>query len=632
MSTLAKAFFAAQDETRRIAMEQDADSVAAQQTEEDKDLDKIEEILETPATDTPVDDAAPAADDAVPAATDEVVPDADAVPEVPEVPEVPAVEVTDEVPTDVRADEVAVPADDAVTDAIVEPVADVTPAEPVVEEAAAPVEPPVAQAASSDPGVSVDQVEAVNQISNLLDAASGARSAKEVIAEVAEVTEGVQNVRDVAEVINEDKGGVTIESLALLSLSLESFTNRLGLPAVDLGVDMESFATPGERKLVSMEAIDELLRTLQSGGDVLDKRSVESLSLLVEKLKEAVATAKTRLATVISQASMREGEIEGSVDVSDGLATMLGVNGAIPDDLGEYFRRYGEYGQIIVGDFVTAAFQSAMEASSFPTSLCFENPEGFWKSVAEKAEKIGDPRKKFTAQQLEMAMPNGTALFTGPAGELNTANEALKLLTEYTVGFAPLDPVDVTKTEAAEGSSATRKALQPSEIKDIGNSLYAIFEKADLSKLAADGTNVWPSALAAVKAAKEVLVQAPESLQGTMGVDTTLIPRYLDTVFSLSAYPALHFLTNLVFTSNAIVLYAERSLSPIKAPEPEPVVEAPVVDETVPADDAVGEEIPAVDDVATDDAAPAADDAVPDDVAATLAEAEDAAAGDEATS
>ena len=79
---------------------------------------------------------------------------------------------------------------------------------------------------------------------------------------------------------------------------------------------------------------------------------------------------------------------------------------------------------------------------------------------------------------------------------------------------------------------------------------------------------------------------------------------YLNTVFTLSAWPALHLLANLVFTANAFLLLAERSISGQSAEE-EPAFNPE--EDGIPDDEEGTDEV--LDDAAAANAGQAANDA-----------------------
>lgn len=567
----------------------------------------------------------------------------------------------------------------------------------------------------------IDEVEAIHNIARLTEAAAGARDAQAVVSEVREVEERAVEYRALAEVINEETGGLSVESFAVLTLGLESLTKELGLPPIDLGIGMEDFKAKGQRVKISLEALDELIKSVRRGGRTLEKSSVEAINRLLTALGEALPAAQQRLASVTAQAAQRSGEtIGGSVEVDDGLKQALSVGGEIPSDLPRYFRDYAEYGTALLCDFAPNALAAAIEASSLPASLRFDSADSFWTSVGEKLDKVGDPRSKLTDAQKALALPGLGVLFSQQCGEYESTTPALKAMSEFTNNCRPLDPIEITDEEeqaaaaepameadgdeadltipslddvatpaaaddtaAAPPADATPPAddplttdpvvdapvldaapiadvapvpagpatLQPADIKDIGKTLYAVFEKIDLPALAEKGKAAWPESIAAVVSMREVLAQTPVELRGPLGMEADLIPAYLDTVYTLSAWPVLHYLVNLVYTTNAFVLYAERSLAAPKdapAPEPtpaeevpavvaeEPVAEAPI-DTAAPAETVVEETgVAATDDAeglaaasaaATVDEVPAAADTADSDLPPDIAEAVAAADG-----
>jgi hypothetical protein len=83
--------------------------------------------------------------------------------------------------------------------------------------------------------------------------------------------------------------------------------------------------------------------------------------------------------------------------------------------------------------------------------------------------------------------------------------------------------------------------------------------------------------IGAVSSLKSRFAEASPEVKMALADQFGLVTKYLDTVYLLSDWPVLNYLSNLVFTTNAFVLYAERSLA---------LPEGAVADEPAPSEPA----------------------------------------------
>lgn len=457
----------------------------------------------------------------------------------------------------------------------------------------------------------------VSDIVELVATQNEAKNAKEYVDELRNVEADATNLREAITLVN-DNGGMSQEAFAMLQISVDSLTSRVGLESFCLIPDADSF-THAPKQLVSFEEINQLIDTVQQGSQRLEAGSAEAVCQLIRAISQALPGVKERLCHVEEISKARQDEIEGNVVFGDGLNIALSVNGQVPDDLVAYLQRYALMGEALFAKYIPAGFAAAMEVSTLPEVLDFNSPEAFWKTAADKIAKIEDPRQMLTQDQLTMILPNGAALF----GEVKTmelpegGNPVIKVIVDFNESRKVNDQSgngdSVQRIEAGQ-SGYGRPAMALNDIRIICRSLCELLDKIDLSKYNDQSKAVRTDVIGAVSTLKGRFSEAPPEMKMLLADQFGQLVKYLDTVYLLSDWPVLNYLSNMIFTVNAFVLYAERSLILPEGGVPdEPPPPAP--DATPPTDPVATDPNAAPVDPAADPSAPA-DGTAPDDAAA----------------
>ncbi len=462
-----------------------------------------------------------------------------------------------------------------------------------VEPAAAPVDANVNQ--------QIQALNPANDVVELVGAKHEATASKEYVDEVRAVSDGLTDVKDAITLANEHQGGLSMQAFGFLQLAINGLTSRVGLESVDVMPSLESFATDAVQQ-VSVEEINTLITTVQEGTTRLEARSVEAVVRLIEALAESLPAAAERLAHVVEIAKAKEDEVEGNVVFGDGLHVALAVDGRVPDDLVAYLQRYALLGAALIENYAPASFKAAMDLSTLPESLDFRTADLFWKTLGEKISPVEDPRAALTEDQLSMVLPNGKALFGAktPVALPEEGHPILKTVLEFNDSRQVQEQTnaDAEQTKIEPGQAGYgRRGLALQDIRVIARSLAELLGKTDISKLTEQSKAVRTDVIGAVTTLKGRFAEASPEVKMALADQFGLVTRYLDTVYLLSDWPVLNYLSNLVFTTNAFVLYAERSLA---------LPEGAVADEAPPA-----EPTPAAEPAAVTDPAAASDGSTP---------------------
>lgn len=435
---------------------------------------------------------------------------------------------------------------------------------------------PQEAAPAAAPGPDTDTSETVQEVVELTEALAEASSAEDVVKQARRMSDNITDISETTEVVNEN-GGVTMESLAILKLALRHHTTNLERTELNLGVSLESFAGHPHttRQLVSLEEVNDLITELEFSQPVLERQAIESLDRVVVALNDALPSARDRLKAVISTANGSSDEREGSpVQIDDGLNSTLQFGGSMPDDLANELQSYVSLGKSVLGNYSETAIRSAQAASLLTNAVDFSSPSAFWEKVGAVVDAVADPRNVLTRTQLEAGLPGGASLFGEAGQELEAANPVLKKLMDFNGNYAPLEAMMAIKSS---GTETTYPAMSASKIVLVGKALLDVLCCDSIAARLSDGKKLWPEAQDAIRHLRETLGNAPQNIEYEAGADFSQLSKFVEISYSLATWPLVNYLTNLVLTVNAFVLFAERSLK-AEHEAVDPVVEVPDVE------------------------------------------------------
>lgn len=434
---------------------------------------------------------------------------------------------------------------------------DTTVTEPSVATTGEPTE--TTQAAATIPSKSSDTSEAVQEVVELTEALATAQSAEEVVKEANEVREEAKEVVETVEVINEN-GGASMESLALLIPRVNSIGRRMGRDSVNLGISMESFSGMAltDRLKVSLEEVEWMVDEIDVTLPQLERQAIESLDRVVDALKDALPAARDRLRAVVSLASNSTDEREGApVQIGDGVGAALSCGEGEPD-VANQLQAYAQFGKAILGLYTDAAIKAARTASLINNSIVFSSPAAFWEKIDGAVSAVVDPRMSLTCVQVESCLPGGARLFGEAFPTPDAPNKTLCKLFEYNDNYPPLETTVVVKGKA--DSSTTLPALSASKIVLVGKALLDVLCLETIEAKLDESQKLWPEAQDVVRHLRETLENPPQEIDNACGADFSQIQKFIEVNYSLATWPLLNYLTNLVLTVNAFVVFAERSL------------------------------------------------------------------------
>lgn len=394
-------------------------------------------------------------------------------------------------------------------------------------------------------------VRAVGDAGQLHDACQEAEGEAETLTEL----------RDVVEVVNEGETW-SAESFTLLVLQLESISKRHGLNQIDIGVTLADLKANDGRVKVSVEEINKILDAIGASSADLEERSITALVELLNAIGDAVPKAYIRLRELLTEAETKNDRagLQQVTFPDTRVKQRLVVNNEVPTPLSAYINEYCKYGDTLLTKYSEVSFQSVMKAGLFQTSVTELTFAGFWDGIDEKLKQISDPRCELTDGQKALTLPGAGPLF-GPKQEIE--GDALTVrdrLVRFATSNAPTS-LSAFAVEVQVGEAETSMpALQPAEIRDCLRYLIDFGDTVNVKGVADNCKAAWVDASRTIHMVRDTLKSADESLLAALDGDDRLLPNYLSTLFTLSAWPVLNFLTNLVLFTNAFADYAAASL------------------------------------------------------------------------
>ena len=208
--------------------------------------------------------------------------------------------------------------------------------------------------------------------------------------------------------------------------------------------------------------------------------------------------------------------------------------------------------------------------------------------AAEEEEELDENGKPKVKAAKESLQPTGGT----PNQGMTACDSLITKLDKFSSDYVPLEPL--TWDDRPDGSGDdTIRVLSKDSIAGSVDSLIKAMECVNIKSFGESNQQTWASARSAFAMYKKAFDNLSPQQMSDIQPATESVGEYLDTVYNLSCWPVLHVLTNLVFTANAFLLLAERSISGQSADE------APVED--VPEDD-VDDEVATPDEQAAEDA------------------------------
>lgn len=427
----------------------------------------------------------------------------------------------------------------------------------------------------------------VEDISELVQSKADAEAARDYIEEVNDIHEELSDVREVTEVLN-NQGGLSVESFAFFNREVNHICRRTGIKRPTQLPKFRDFKG-GKRVKVSIEALDAMLSRIEDGTRRLEVNSVETVERLVSALTESLPNAHDRIKHVLELADAVE-QREDRPDCTgkyvlfgDGLHIALSVDGEVPATLTDYLHSYLQLGQQLMCDYQNKAFEGAMKAVGIPDLLTYDSSDNFWVNVDKIVCDIEDPRRELTEAQRALILPNGESLFDNATcedkeGEHRGVSKLRKFVECSRINEQINNPkgmAPVPKGQAGYG----RLCLPLSDLREMAQAFDKLLCKIDINAFAERSNGIRQDMFGVINRAREGFANAPNDVKVQLTDHFNLVLKYLNTIYSLADWPVLNYLSNLVFTTNAFVLYAERCLA-----LPDGEVEAPNSSEAIIAE------------------------------------------------
>jgi len=450
----------------------------------------------------------------------------------------------------------------------------------------------------------------------LVQAKQEAESNSDYLDQANDVKDEVTDIKEAAEVVNE-KGGISQEALVFFNLAIERICRKIGIERPRQFPTMESFGKD-KRVKISIEELEDIANRVDQGINQLKSGSKESLMRLLEALCVSVPEAHKKIERLIDRAKMAINNTERPdtsnmlVAFGDGLNIALSVDGQTPENLTSYLGNYVQLGQALCGDYARVAINNGLKTTGLPDLFTYSDANSFNKTIEDAVCGMEDPRNHLTTDQKALVLPSTQSLFVvedaAPAPESSDVEDTVdeSETTEDTVSSEDGQPVvnedkpnpkiewikkfinccpvnsqvhnpKQVKVLAEEQPGFGYRALSLDDTISIARQFNKLYCDLNLSEIIERNQTLAKDSFETIEQLHDRFKSAEEKIQVEIEATFNLLLQFVEAVFKLAHWPVLNYLTNLVLTTNAFVLYAERSIAlpegavePVQETEPEP--------------------------------------------------------------
>lgn len=437
----------------------------------------------------------------------------------------------------------------------------------------------------------VSKMESVESTAQTLRRCAEASLLEDSTAQSAQLTDELGDIRAQIELINSSEAW-TPASVTIMASRVKAVAARCGLESINLGADQEALLNSSR---LSLEDIDKVIAAVDSSSAALEERSVSALTELLNALADSIPKAYTRLCELKDRVNLLPDAPAGG-QVSGPFIQRLQIDGNIPGQFPSVMNEFAQYGAVLLDAYSETAFQSVMKTTIFQDGLSHDSVMGYWDTVEGKVKQIEDPRVRLTETQMSSLLPGAGSLFGGADPDNTDVLTIRDKLRRFVSSFRPVSISDFSESlqlDATDSDTGTVAALTVSQIRDTSKYFCDLMCDVELKSLSASCKAAWIDASRTIRNVRAGLSDADNGLQTALGDDAQLVCAYLETLFILSAWPVLNYLTDLALTVNAFVDYAEASLkaepaeqTPAEATVPEANVSEPAPSEDTAASDA----------------------------------------------
>lgn len=301
--------------------------------------------------------------------------------------------------------------------------------------------------------------EEIEAVTSLIEAASDATSAAEVVEDAEEVQGDIDETVELAEGLNEAQGGVSVECFPIFQAIVDRLAARAGVESISIGEGLESVSESGKIR-INVAGLEALSEQISAAMPSFLKKSGEVFNTMTDAMQEAVPEVRDRLTTLLGDLQMDNKPLDGTVSIGQEIRNALSVDGAVPEDLVTYFATYAELGEKLLGEYLRRSGTSGEALSGMLGQLDYNLPEGFWDTVGEILEKVGDPRAALGKDSMSITLPGSGKLFIAAEPPQTDGNPTYAKMAEFVLVNAPVIGCDTD-----EGSNAP--AMEAEDLPDL---------------------------------------------------------------------------------------------------------------------------------------------------------------------
>jgi hypothetical protein len=403
--------------------------------------------------------------------------------------------------------------------------------------------------------------EAMEQAAELTSAAAASRAIRAAEHDAGMIQFNLESFYSTLATLNEN-GGITAPQFQITQIGLDNISRRLDLDPIDLGVTLESFDEANPKHQVKLEGMEQVISLLDGNHADLALDEMDANDDSCEVLKSALPNCAQRLVSIVNRAEAGGVNNDNDSIPADGIVEFLMDGDVFCDDFADYINKYISLGRKILGPFSVSAKEAVAKAAAF-RDVSFDDVDSFSQTSMGAFTGLVDPRHCLDDVDYETCLPGNGPLFATDDEAYGDSDGAYDTMCRFANVSAPCDPNDFTQEGDVQDTLPT---LSAEEISAIGRGLHALILEADPAQFQEDVAASAECIDATIATYVQAYDEAPESTMAETSHEAGAISDCLHAVRTMAVVTPIYFMTNLVQTVNAFLVYAERSLSGSESP------------------------------------------------------------------
>lgn len=401
---------------------------------------------------------------------------------------------------------------------------------------------------------SADIEQAIIDATTLTQAQAAARAVREADVASGQIQFNLESLHSTLTKLNQE-GGVTRDQYELAYLAVESQCNRLEIPVISFGIKLESFTEEAPMHVVSLEDLNNVIAVIDSNHQALSEDAHEAVENIGDTLKTAVPNAAARLIAYVNRVEQSDAVLPEGMISGEGIAACLMRADSFPENFSAYMDSYCALGMKLAGPYMNTVGKAVQQVTAFQ-NVSFESVDAFNNGVRSACENAVDPRDCLSDSDYETPLPGEGPLFVD-TDHCSVGDDYYSKLDCAVHCRTAIDPDEYQPDTLQIPTTLPR--LTTNQILEIGKNLHAVAMECDVAQFMEDVCEGGNEIDNAIHAFTKAFDEASPDVSEAVEAGAVVVHEYLQNLRTMTKWTPVWFMTNLVQTINAFLVYAERS-------------------------------------------------------------------------